>query len=212
MTKESYIVYSNVTMEPDVTIGEFSVIGKPTRPQAGRPRAKPQLLPTFVGQGSIIGSHVLVEAGAHVGRNCIVESGAVIESGVTIGDRTFVVHGGRICGRAAVGQDCVIGGFVAERCRIGDRSRVLGSLVHRHQNPTLPWDEIVEPGPTLENCVFVAMHSIVIGEVTLSSHVYVAVGAIVTRDVPSFHVACGVNRLIPAHEWRGSLSDSSLWS
>jgi UDP-3-O-[3-hydroxymyristoyl] glucosamine N-acyltransferase len=209
--KQHYVVYPNVTVEPSVSIGEFSVIGKPTRLLVGQSHSEAPHLSTFLGRDSVCGTHVLIESGAYIGRNCIVESQAVIETGVTIGDGSFVVHGARICGHATVGKSCVIGGFVAERSRIGNHCRVLGMLIHRQLEPSVAWDEYVEQGPTLEDHVFVAMASAVVGEVRLCNHVYVAAGAIVTKDVPSYHVVHGVNCLVPVHEWRGPLSGSQFW-
>jgi acetyltransferase-like isoleucine patch superfamily enzyme len=212
-----YVLYPQVDLQPNITIGEFSVIGKPSRPRVPSDH-KNSVLPTMddkvktvIGRGSILDTHVLVEQGAQIGDNCIVEAHVVIEERVVIGECSFIVHGARICGNSVIGKACVVGGFVAERSKVGDYCRVFGSLIHRQVDPTTPWDDCIEPAPTLEDHVFVAMGATVVGEVHLSNHVYVTAGAVVTKSVPPFHIVYGVNRLLPADKWEGPLSQSVFW-
>jgi acetyltransferase-like isoleucine patch superfamily enzyme len=205
---DSYIIYPNVQLGEAAYIGEFSVIGKPTRPPNSEPRSRSS---TVLGNHTYIGSHVLVEQGVHVGESTIIEAYAVLENSVTLGRNCFVVHGARICGLSNVGDDCVVGGFVAERSAIGNRCRVLGQLIHRQGDPTIPWDAHTEPAPILEDNVFVAMGAAVIGDIRISHHVYIVAGAVVTRSVPSYSIVHGVNQLCRISDWRGPLRDSPFW-
>lgn len=212
-SNRSYLIYPNVELGDGVHIGEFSVIGKPTRPLSS-PQANLRRMPdasTVVGHSTYIGAHVLVEEGVHIGHSCIIESHGVLERDVKIGRNCFIVHGARICGYSTVGDDCVIGGFVAERSQVGSHCQVLGQLIHRQADPTIPWDANVEPAPVLEDNVFVGLTATVIGNVRISHHVYVTAGSIVTRSVPSYHVVHGVNRLCRVSDWRGPLRDSPFW-
>lgn len=211
MEPTNYIVYSGVTLGSNVDIGDFTVLGRPTRSPTRAPSSRRSRLATEIGGDVQLGSHVLVEAGARIGRACVVESHAVIEAGVSIGERSFLVHGARICADATLGDSCVVGGFVAERSIVGAHCRVFGRLVHRQIDTTVGWDDVCEPAPTLERNVFVAMGAIIVGPVRLASRVYVVPGAVVTRDIPSCSVVHGVNCVVPASEWKGSLSQSPLW-
>lgn len=217
MSNLNYVIYPQVDLQPEVTIGEYSVIGKPTRRRVSSNYID-SILPvedsppnTVIGHSSTLGTHVLVEQGAYIGTRCIIEAHAVIETAASIGDHSLIVHGARIGGHSIIGKECVIGGFVAERSRIGDNCRVFGSLIHRQIDPTVPWDESIEPAPVLEDHVFVAMTAVVVGKVHLASHVYITAGAIVTKDVPPFHIVHGVNNFVPAGKWRGRLSESAFW-
>lgn len=214
MTTQTHIIYPEVELETPVSIGEFSIIGKPPRLPSidGQQVGAPQRLGgTVIGRGSVLGSYVLVEQGARIGRGCIVETGSVIESGVSIGEGSFIVHGARVGADASVGADCVIGGFVAERSVIGNHCRVLGKLIHRQLDPTVGWDEASEPSPVLDAHVFVAATAVVIGQVRLASHVYVVAGAVVTKDVPPRSIVHGRNCIVEARNWRGPLSRSPFW-
>jgi len=214
MTTQTYIIYPEVEVETAVSIGEFSIIGKPPRLPSIDGRqvdARPRLGSTVIGRGSALGSYVLVEQGARIGPGCVVETGSVIESRVSIGEGSFIVHGARVGADASIGSDCVIGGLVAERSVIGNHCRVLGSLIHRQLDPTVDWDEALEPSPVLDAHVFVATTALVIGQVKLSSHVYVVAGAVVTKDVPPHSIVHGRNCIVEARNWRGPLSRSPFW-
>ncbi len=216
MTSQDYIVYPGVRIEPNVSLGEFSVVGKPPRPlrqgaqnpgtQPPRPRQD-----TTVGCDTAVGTHVLIEEGAHIGRNCVIEAGAVIESCASIADDCFIVHGARVGADSSVGRGSVVGGFVAERSVLGEYCRVFGALVHRQLDPTGSWDAISEPGPVLGSYVFVGTGAVVIGPATLGTHVYVVACAIVTKDVPSYRIVHGTNRVADPASWQGGLPRSGFW-
>jgi serine acetyltransferase len=48
----------------------------------------------------------------------------------------------------------------------------------------------------------------VIGPVVLETRAYVCAGAVVSKRIPSRHIAYGVNQMKPYDEWPGSLSKS----
>lgn len=214
MTEDRHILYPNVQLGASVSIGEYSVLGRPPRRGRHEHCATPpssSVRRTVIGANCDIGSHVLVEAGAQIEDGSTVESGSIIEALVSIGSRSFVVHGARLCAECRVGSDCVIGGFIGERAVIGTRSRVFGKLVHRQLDPTTLWDATPEPAPVLDADVFVGVGALIVGPSRIGPHVYVAAGAIVTRDVPAFSVVVGVNRIIAASQWRGNLSLERFW-
>lgn len=54
-----------------------------------------------------------------------------------------------------------------------------------------------EGAPVLGNCVEVGPGAKIFGHVHLGDYVQVAAGAIITRDIPAFHIAYGVNQHKP---------------
>ncbi len=116
-----------------------------------------------------------------------------------------------MCNGASIGENCVVGGFVGENCRVGANSRVFGSLVHSQLDPTIDWDEIEEPAPVLGERVFVGFGALVIGGVAIQDRVYICAGATVTQDVPSRHIAFGVNQIIDFRAWKERLRHSPLF-
>lgn len=210
-------LFDNAKVSENVQIGEFSVIGKPSRPRFNVStntvefETKTTPLETIISTGCYIGAHVLIEEGVRIGPNCIIESRCLVEKGTVIGGNSLIVHGARILQDAKIAGSCVIGGFIADRAIIGERCRVFGALLHKQDAPNLPWDDNIEPSPTLGENVFVGVGAIVLGSTHICDNVYVCSGAIVTQDVPSFNVVKGINEVIARSQWPGRLKDSPFW-
>jgi acetyltransferase-like isoleucine patch superfamily enzyme len=75
--------------------------------------------------------------------------------------------------------------------------------VHEYTQPHLDWWEVTEPAPTIRHDSIVAMSAMIVGGVTIGPYAYVAASAVVTRDVPPWHVAVGNNKFIPCQSWTG---------
>jgi len=161
-----------------------------------------------------VGPFAVIGADAVLGEEVVVDTYCSIDPRARIGDRTVLIYRATVGGDAVIGDDCVIGGFVSENCHIGDRCRMIGSLIHTHEDPTISWDhhEIPEQPPLLEDNVFVGFGALVIGGVRLHSGAYVCARAVITRDVPAGHIAYGVNQIVPAAHWKGRrLKDSAFF-
>lgn len=211
------VIYRNCFLGEESVVGEYSVIGKASRVRHSsykgpvRLEYTGKLLNTLIGIGCYIGSHVIIEEGVSIGDGAVIDDGAVIESGVRVGAGAFIVHGARICEGAQIGCECVIGGFIADYSKVGDRTRVLGQLLHRQEDPTIPWDVGVEAPPELGADVFVGASARIIGGVVIPPRVYVCAGAIITQPVASDHVAFGINESVPIQNWTGALRYSTFW-
>jgi acetyltransferase-like isoleucine patch superfamily enzyme len=212
-------IYPNCIIADDVDIGEFSIIGKPSRPNYNSSTNSVDFLPlelgssrTSIREGCYIGSHVLIEQGVSIELSCIIESACVVESGARIGAHSLLVQGARVCRDAVISEYCIVGGFVAERSIVGRGSRILGMLIHKQENPRIPWDDNVEPAPRIGEQTFVGMGATVIGGVTIGDKVYICTGAVITKDVPPMHIVEGVNKAIPFEQWKGQLKDSPFWN
>ena len=202
------IIYPKCKIAPNVMIGDFSIIGKSSRPINNRMRSKTMLKETVIQDNCFIGSYVTIGEGTIIEKNTTIEDYGVIEDNVKIGSSSYIVHGARVCGKSVIENNCVIGGFIAERSNVGPHSRVFGMLIHKQDDPSKNWDSLEEEAPHLECKVIVGMGAQVIGGVHVGNHVYICSGAVVTKDVPSFHVVLGVNKIVPISEWKGNLKNS----
>jgi len=202
-------IYSWVRVGEGTTIGEFSVIGKPFRLVHGVEEDAGGL--TVLGTQCQIGCHVVIGRGTVVGDDCVIDNGTRIESDVTLGSECLVLYGGQICNDARLGNRCIIGGFVCERAVLGGNCRVFGKLVHKQLDPTNGWDDAVEPSPTLEDDVFVGFDALAIGPVVVGRNAYICAGAIITKNVPAYSVAYGINRIVDRRDWKGPLSGSPFF-
>lgn len=174
------------------TVGKSSTIGKPYRRIGGKPVASRPT--TILGRGCQIGEHVTIMRGARIGNRVDIDDQCLVEQDVNIGDWSRLIYHAIICNEANIGARCVIGGFVGERSKVGNDSRVFGSLIHSQVDPAAAWDATVEPAPILRHHVFVGFGSLVIGGVTIGRQSVIAAGAIVTKDVAPGSIVTGVNR------------------
>ena len=209
---DCFVRIGKCLIDPSAQICRGAVIGKPFRPLIGvtveEAKAETVIGPrTYIGYYSLMGSGTVIEEGV------VLDDFSVIESLVNIGRNTLVIYHGQICNEARIGHDCVIGGFVAERVVVGNRSRIFGKIVHSHHNPSLAWDapEAEEGSATIEDGVFIGFDAIVIGQINVGAGAYICAGAIVNRNVPSRHIAHGVNKIVPHSEWRGPLHRSAFF-
>jgi len=161
----------------------------------------------YIGPYCVIGEHVTL------GERVIIDSHCIVERDVIIGDDTLVIYRASIGGGAVVGKSCIIGGFVSENCRIGDRSRVFGSLVHAQRDTSVSWDhfETPEPPVILHEDTFVGFGAVVAGGLQVGPNSYVCAAAIVTRNVPPYHIASGVNNIIFFDKWEGPLRENPIF-
>ena len=85
--------------------------------------------------------------------------------------------------RHALVANVLIGGFVAERVVVGDRSRVFGKIVHSQHNPKIAWDapEAEEGSAVIEEDVFIGFDAIVVGEIKVGAGAYICAGATVNQ-------------------------------
>jgi UDP-3-O-[3-hydroxymyristoyl] glucosamine N-acyltransferase len=206
-------IYEAAIVDAAVTVAKTAIIGAPYRPlQDGTPPTSTRK--TSIEAGCWIGEQVYVGEGAVIGPGSILHGQVRVESDVTLGNNVLLMYRSFVDVGATIGDDCHIGGFVCERATVGRRSRVFGDLIHRQHNPLLSWDhpDSQEPSPVLEDEVFVGWGATVIGSVVLGERSYVLAHAIVSKSVPSRHVAYGRNRIVPFEEWQGSLRQSPFFA
>ncbi len=198
-------MYGQVHFGDAVIVGEHCVLGYPKEArlreaQGGRPSAGDDVV---LGDRTILFNQVLIHEGTTLGAECVVEDRARIGYGCEIGVRTRLVHGAYVCDRVRIGVDACVAGFICDATVIGDRSTVMGDLVHEYTRPDLGWWGIDEAPPVIESDSVVGFGARVVGGVRIGPRSYVAAGAVVTRDVPAEHVVTGINTQTPIDRWHG---------
>lgn len=197
-----------------VHVGIGSILDAPQRPLI-------RYSPSSSVQGeSIYGKNVWIGAYCVIGTNVVFKDGVVlsdgsfVENNVVLGNDTLLTYRCLVCSNSVIGANCVIGGFVGENTRIGNSCRVFGYILHHHIDPTKDWDapSSQEEGAILSDNVFIGFGVKITRPITISHNVYVCPNAIVSVDVPPFHVVKGVNELVPFELWPGELSRSKFFS
>jgi acetyltransferase-like isoleucine patch superfamily enzyme len=204
-----------VVVDPTATVAPSAVLGSPYRPLLDGRRLESGGR-TIIGPSCWIGDRSSVGEGTVVGAGSILHGDVHVEGDVTIGERVLLTYRCWIDLGATVGDDCVIAAFVCEQARIGRGCRVFGSLIHAQRDPQAPWDGPGTEGegepPVLEDQAFVGWGATVIGPAVLGERAYVAAGALVSRSVPSRHIAHGNNQIIPYDQWPGALARSRFFT
>lgn len=159
--------------------------------------------PVMVGPGCLVANLVVMYEGVQIGAGCVIEDRVRIGYDSTIGERTRVVHGAYVCDRVRIGTDACVAGFICDGTIIGDRSTVMGELVHVYTRPHEGWWGVDEEPPVIEADSVVGYGARVVGGVRIGPRSYVAAGAVVTKDVPPEYVVTGVNTHTPAAQWPG---------
>jgi acetyltransferase-like isoleucine patch superfamily enzyme len=200
-------------VDTTATVADSAILGGPYRPlQAGTWQGSGR--PTSIGPRCWIGERAFVGQGAEIGADSVLHGDVRVECDATIGSGVLLTYRAWVDLEARVGDGCVIGGFVCERAVVGRGCRIFGSLAHLQHDPSFPWDDprAEEESPVLKDDVFIGWGATVMGPVVLGERAYVCAGAIVSRPVPSRHIAHGNNQVVPYDEWPGPLGKSPFFT
>jgi acetyltransferase-like isoleucine patch superfamily enzyme len=201
-----------VTIDPTAQVAQTAVIGKPFRPLLDGRQLKIDR-DTLIGPDVWIGQYATIGRGVTIGAASILEDFADIQSGTAIGPRVLVASRSYIGIGVSVDHNCVIKGHIGDYCRIGANCRIAGDLIHRQLDPSIPWDDPAaeEPAPVVEDGAFVGWRATIVGGVNIGTGAYVCAGALITKDIPAGHIACGRNQIIHPGAWPGALGKSPFF-
>lgn len=147
-----------------------------------------------IGFGAPEDGEIIIEDNVTIGAFCIIHFGAVIKEGAyidhrcvigeaEIGKNTQVLSGKEITYKAKVGNNCIIGGNVADRTVIEDNVTYLGEIAHSHRDASRDWDTTEEPSPIIYKGSFVGVNALIIGPRKIGPGAYIGAGEIVRTDV-----------------------------
>lgn len=119
---------------------------------------------------------------------------------VALGDRSYIAAHAYVTGHVTLGDNCSINPFAVVRgqvsaghgVRIGSHASVLG-FNHRFDDPARPIFEqgLEKRGIVIGDDVWIGSGALVLDGVCVGSHVVIAAGAVVTRDVPDYAIVAG---------------------
>jgi bifunctional UDP-N-acetylglucosamine pyrophosphorylase/glucosamine-1-phosphate N-acetyltransferase len=147
-----------------------------------------------IGFGDPEDGEIIIEDNVTIGAFCIIHFGAVIKEGAyidhrcvigeaEIGKNTQILYGKEITYKAKVGNNCIIGGNVADRTIIEDNVTYLGEIAHNHRDASRDWDTTEEPSPIIYKGSFVGVNALIIGPRKIGPSTYIGAGEIVRTDV-----------------------------
>lgn len=200
-------VRSPIQAAPSAVLGEYCTLGYPREARLRAAMAGGSPLqpgdPVVIGERCMIFNQVIIYEGVDIAPDCVVEDRVRIGYDCRIGARSRLLYGAYICDRVSVGCDARVSGFACDGAVIGDRSTMMGQLVHEYTRPHEPWWDVDEGSPYVEADSVIGFGSLVVGQVRVGPRCYVTAGSVVTKDVPPGHVVTGINVLTAAADWPG---------
>jgi len=211
------VFHADTVVGDDVRIDDHAVLGKlPMRAASSATTKDAQFAPLTVGDGSILGTGVVLYRGLKLGRKCLVADFATVREDVTIGDRTIVGRG------VTVENECTIGRFVKleSECyitaysTIEDRVFIAPGVITSNDNFVGRTEERKKhfKGVTVKKGGRVGAGTVILPGKTIGEDALVAAGSVVTKDVPPRKLVMGsparVVRDVPAEQ----LLDRQGWS
>lgn len=169
---------------------------------------------TLLPKRAYIGPYAIIGENVQLGEKVIIDAYCSVDPNVIIGQDTLLTYRAYVGGGAVIGRDCIIGGFISENCRIGDRCRVFGDLIHKQRDTTASWDHFDEPEPSavIHDDSFVGFGAKLIGGLEIGPKAYICAGAVVTRSVPPLHIASGANQIVHYTQWKGNLKENPIFT
>ncbi|MDM2082834.1 hypothetical protein [Mycobacteroides abscessus] len=158
---------------------------------------------------SQVGRYCIVDDAATIAEDCILDDYTAVYGSASIGSRTRILYGAKVYDRARIGEDCIVGGDVAERAIIGDRVTYMGRMAHSHYDPSLDWDSTDEPSAVICDGSVVGDGAILIGGIRIGEGSYVGAGEILRHNLAPFSVYLK-GEVHPIEHFRGLIKNR--WS
>ncbi len=194
---------NNVTIYPGVRIGDGCtvmdgvVLGRPPRTAGNNNRPLPPPGPLVIGPGTIIGANAVLYCGGTIGPRVLIGDLTTIREGCHLAEQVVVGHGVtlqfdvRIGARSRISAGSLLVDMVVEE----DVFFGLGvNTFNDHEVHTSRFG-LTPPnvgGPTVRRFAVVGTGATLAGGTEVGMGAIVAPAAMVTRDVPAWHVVAGV--------------------
>ena len=167
-------VHSKVRMGKNVKIGHCSCIGYGD-PGDGE---------IVIGDNVIIGAFCVIHFGAMIGNNVVLDHYCKVGAEARIGKNTKLLYGKHIYDEVIIGENCIIGGHVADRTVIEDNVTYMGEIAHSHRDARKDWETTVEDSPIIYKGSVIGVNALIIGGRKIGPCAYIGAGEIVRTDVP----------------------------
>ena len=181
-------VYRNVQLGAGCVIGDFVILGEPSRGRASGD------VPTVIGSGAVIRSHTVIYAGNIIGANFQTGHGAllrednIIGNNVSVGSHSIIEHHVQIEDKVRIHSQA----FVPEYSTLKLGSWIgPGVRLTNAPHPLCPDVPKCLAGPLLEPGAKIGANATLLPGVTIGENALVGAGAVVTKDVPPGAVVAG---------------------
>jgi acetyltransferase-like isoleucine patch superfamily enzyme len=190
------VLAAGTELADEVTVFHGAVIGKPPARVGALSRAPGPAARTHVGQGSSVGVHAVVYAGATVGQGSLIGDGASVREECVIGDGTVIGRYVTLNYAVRVGSGVKVMDhtWLAGNMIVEDGVFLSGGVLTANDNAlgSAGYDASRIVGPTFRQGAKVGVGAIVLPGVEVGRDAVIGAGAVVTRDVPPGATVVGV--------------------
>lgn len=141
---------------------------------------------------------------------------AIVDDGATIGDGTKIWHFSHVMSQAHIGENCSLGQnvFVANQVKIGNHVKIQNNVSiyegvtlddHVFCGPSMVFTNVKNPRSAfprntgkdylktwVQEGASIGANATIVCGITIGKWAFIAAGAVVTKDVPAYHVVGGV--------------------
>jgi UDP-2-acetamido-3-amino-2,3-dideoxy-glucuronate N-acetyltransferase len=204
-------IYAGTQIGDSVRIDDNTVIGKQLMKAATSATTIEQKLPpTKIGDNCLIGTSVVIYAGATLGKKILVADLSTIRENVTVGDFTIVGRGVAIENFCKVGSYCKLetNVYITAYSELEDHCFIAPCVATSNDNYMARSKERFKhfKGVMVKKGGRIGLNATILPGKVIGEDSQVAAGAVVTKDTPSKKIVLGV----PAKEWRDVPKDQLL--
>jgi acetyltransferase-like isoleucine patch superfamily enzyme len=201
-------VYPGTILGDGVKVLEGAVVGKQPVLSPRSTTSRAPLLPTVIGDGSIVSTGAIVFAGATIGARVILGDQSCVRERVTIGDDVVVGRGSLIENDSSIGAMSKIqaDAYITSYSTLEEHVFIAPCVVTTNDNWMGRTDKRVGnvKGPTIRRGARIGGGAVLCPQIEIGEDAFVGAGAVVTKDVPARVVVVGnparVLRDVPADE------------
>jgi hypothetical protein len=197
------VIHPGTQIGDNVRIDDHAVIGKlPMKAKISATTSEKILSPAVIGSDCLIGTSVIIYAGATIGKGVLVADLATIREDVTIGDYTIVGRGVAIENFCKIGSYCKLetNAYITAYSTLEDRVFVSPGVVTSNDNFVGRTKERFKhfKGVTVKKGGRIGANSTILPGKVIAEDTLVAAGSVVTKNTPQRKIVKGS----PAKEWR----------
>lgn len=203
------IIGNNVTIHPYTEIGDYvriddnTVIGKQPMKAATSATTKiEKLSPAKIGNNCIIGTSVVIYAGATIGEKVLVADLSTVRENVSVGDFTIVGRGVAIENYCKIGSFCKLetNVYITAYSELEDYVFVAPCVATSNDNYMARTKERFKhfKGVRVEKGGRIGLNATILPGKTIGEDSLVAAGSVVTKDTPARKIVMG----LPAKVWK----------
>jgi acetyltransferase-like isoleucine patch superfamily enzyme len=191
------VLHAGTVIGSNVRIDDGTVIGKqPMRAANSAVTKEQELPPAHIGDDCIIGTNVVIYAGATIGRKVLAADLATIRENVAVGDFTIVGRNVTIENSCRVGSYCKLetNVYITAYSELEDRVFIAPCVVTSNDNFVGRTKERFKhfKGITVKKGGRIGINATILPGKVIGEDTLVAAGALVTSDTPPRKIVAGV--------------------